>query len=66
MSIYHDAEERYRRDPAYKAAVQTMKSWIYEMYLTPGEIRDAAMLAAVHFEIERIPTAFALDRERKP
>lgn len=55
MSLYHDAKVRYRNDPTYHAVVQYLESILHEMRLTPGELRDAAMLAAIHFEQRRMP-----------
>lgn len=50
---YHDARERYRHDPVYHHVVNAMFQLMLDLHLTPGEVRDAAALAAIKFEQER-------------
>ncbi len=48
--MYQDAESRYYHDAFYRTLVDFLHQQMIEMQLTPGEIRDAAMLAAIKFE----------------
>lgn len=43
-------EERYMNDPVIKNMVDMMEKCIHDLELTPTEIRQCAMLAAVHHE----------------
>lgn len=54
---YQDAEARYATDAMYRALVDTMIGTMTSLKLTPGEVRDAAMLAAVKFETARAPAS---------
>ena len=40
------AEEKYRSDPAYHNAVEMMRQILAAYLLTPGELREACLLAA--------------------
>ena len=51
---YQDAKMRYLHDATYKAIVDSMLISINCLLLTPGELRDAAMLASIMWE-ERKP-----------
>lgn len=50
---YHEASERYRHDPVYHNVVNALGQLMRDLKLTPGEVRDAAALAAIRFEEER-------------
>jgi hypothetical protein len=50
-------QERYARDVDFHALVDTMQMFITKCQLTPTELREAAMLAAIHYE-ERHPKTF--------
>jgi len=43
------AEARYQRDPQFKALVDFLHMQIARCELSPTEIREAAMLAAIHY-----------------
>lgn len=45
--------ERYLRDPMFHALVNQLRAAIQRADYTPTEIREAAMLAAIMFEMER-------------
>lgn len=45
-------EERYYRDPMFKAIVDHLESLFLEAKMTPTEVREAAYLAQVHYEIK--------------
>ena len=62
---YHDASKRYRDDPTYRNVVDSMVAVMRDLKLTPGEVRDAAGLAALMFEEER-PRREWLWGEAKP
>jgi len=48
-------EFRYLHDPMVKALVDSLEHSIHELQFTPSEIRECAMLAAVHYEQRRPP-----------
>ena len=48
------ADERYQRDPVFRALVDTMVYTITRSNYTPTELREAAMLAAVIHENSRL------------
>lgn len=39
---------RYEHDPSFKALVDLIHKWIIDCQYTPTEVREAAMLAAIH------------------
>lgn len=52
MFKFNAAEERYQRDPLFKQLVDVMTMHIRDLQLTGTEIREAAMLATIKFEME--------------
>ena len=42
---------RYQHDPTFRTVVDLLESVIYWAELTPAEVRQAAMLAAIHYEL---------------
>lgn len=60
--VIDDVEARYLRDPLFHNLVDAMYHAIVKLELTPTEIREAAMLAAVKAEILH-PRPFILDEE---
>ena len=46
-------EYRYTHDPMIKRFVDSLEHSIYELKFTPSEIRECAMLAAIHYEQRR-------------
>lgn len=48
--IYEDARRRYDNDAEYRLVVDALFDAMVRMRLTPGELRDAAMLASIRFE----------------
>jgi hypothetical protein len=45
---------RYRNDPYYHGLVDMLEGMIHAAKYTPQEIRDAAGLAAIHYEMRRM------------
>lgn len=45
--------EKYMMDCEYRQFVDLLESFIHKAQFTPGEIREAAMLAAIHYEQRR-------------
>ena len=43
-------DERYIRDPLFRTMVDQMEFFIREAKMTGTEIREAAILAAIHYE----------------
>lgn len=54
-------EYRYLHDPQIKALVDSLEHHIYALRFTPSEIRECAMLAAIHYE-QRWPPQNAMDQ----
>jgi hypothetical protein len=48
-------EYRYLNDPFIHALVDSLEQYINALQLTPSEIRECAMLAAIHYEQRRPP-----------
>ena len=51
-------ERRYRDDATYRAVVDMLEAFMHRAELTPTEIREAAHLAAMHFDMRRAPDVF--------
>lgn len=51
-------EERYQRDPHFRALVDTLRAAISGAIYTPTEIREAALLAAIIHERETLRPLF--------
>jgi hypothetical protein len=45
--------EKYENDVDYHNLVDLLESFIEKCELTPSEIREAAMLACIHYEARR-------------
>lgn len=59
------ADERYKKDAKFKMLVDTLHQQIRLLEFTPTEIREAAMLAQVHYEmINPRPIKVSSDLER--
>ena len=64
MSIYPDTvERRYRDDPNFKALVDMLEAFIHKAQFSPSELREGAMLAAIHYEYRRAPRDIIIPRE---
>jgi hypothetical protein len=46
-------ERAYRNDVRFKQVVDMLEALIHQAELTPHEVRAAAMLAMVHYEMRR-------------
>ncbi len=46
-------EEKYMNDPQYARLVDTLESFIRQAQFTPSEVREAAMLACIKYEMKR-------------
>ncbi len=49
-------EMRYRNDTVFHTMVDQLEAMIHQTLLTPSEIRDAAMLACIHYEMRQLAT----------
>lgn len=47
---FSPVHERYHRDPAFRQLVDVLELQIRQLKLTPTEVREAAVLACVHYE----------------
>jgi hypothetical protein len=50
--MLYEIEQRYRNDVVFARVVETIRQMLSVYALTPGEIREAAMLAAYLHEME--------------
>lgn len=48
------ARQRYQNDPAYKQLVDMMEHFIHRAEFTPSEMREAAILASINYEMIRV------------
>jgi hypothetical protein len=51
-----EPENRYYRDPYFSSLVDLLESFIHRTQYTPSELREAALLAAIHYENRNIRT----------
>ncbi len=58
--MYDNAQELYYNDPGFRGLVDFLELRIEALHLSPGEVRDAAMLAAIRFE-QRHARPFVMD-----
>ena len=49
-TTYHDCKDRYLNDPFFRNLVDLLMAHIVQHKYTPGELRDAAFMAALNFE----------------
>lgn len=54
-------QERYERDPQFRTLVDTLHAAIQRCQYTPTEIREAAMLAAIHYDSYTTRRLFVAD-----
>ena len=52
MSNFEELEKRYFHDPAFHQLVDVIFHCMYEVHLTPSEVREAAMMACFKFEMK--------------
>lgn len=60
------AQDRYLHDPVFHTLVDTIYMAIDKLQYTPTEIRDAAMLAALHWEMRHVRPVRVTVKEREP
>ena len=63
--ISDDPERRYRRDPVFKLFVDTIHALLRRAEMSPSEVREGAMLACIHFEMNRTNFVRALPPEEE-
>lgn len=51
MKTFQEYEERCNSDPAFREMVAAMEMAIEHLQLTPGEVKQCAMYAAIRFEM---------------
>ena len=47
-------EQRYRTDAMFRNVVDSLEALIHHAQLTPSEIREAATLAAINYEMHTV------------
>lgn len=53
-TTYWDAKDRYNNDTNFRALADAIMHWAVEYKYTPGELRDAAFMAALNYEMMHI------------
>ena len=56
----HDLRRRYQNCPVFRRLVDTFERSLEEAEVTPSELRDAVILAAIHYDL-RHPRPFIVD-----
>jgi len=51
IPIVMSCEERYRTDAHFKMLADMIEAYIHKTEFTPSEVREAAMMACIHFEM---------------
>lgn len=54
-------DERYQRDPLFHTIVDVLEYYIHEAQFSGTELREAAILALIHYEARRMPAPTFLD-----
>lgn len=54
--MYKDIRERYKTDPNFRYLVDTMTKAIIDCQFTPSEMREAALLASINYEMIHVDT----------
>jgi hypothetical protein len=56
-------EQRYQTDPTYHGVVDMLEAMVRQCMFSPSEIREAAVLACIHYELrqETMPIAVPED-----
>lgn len=63
---YRQLREQYENDPVFYKVVNLLIRLIEECQLTPFEIRNAAMFAAIKFQMEQPQPVFKTDNRASP
>jgi hypothetical protein len=51
--------EKYMNDPEYNALVTTLESFIERAQFSPSELREAAVLACINYEMRHVRNVVA-------
>ena len=49
-------QDKYRNDPAYRHLVDMIEAFVDTAEFTPSELRQAVVLACIHYEMRRSQT----------
>lgn len=56
--------EKYMNDPQYRALVDVLHGYIAQAQFTPSEVREAAMMACIKYEMGQLrPSKIKVDPE---
>lgn len=58
-------EERYKEDPAFKLLVDTLQASMHRAEFSPSEVRLAALLASINFEMLRVNRVYIIPEAEK-
>jgi hypothetical protein len=53
--MWDPVTERYKNDATFRSVVDHLEALIHAAHFTPMEVRQAAMLAAINYEMHRRP-----------
>lgn len=54
---------KYHCDPEFRRLVDTLESVIHSARYTPSEIREAAVMASINYEMKHVGRTIYLDKE---
>lgn len=60
---WNSPRERYLNDPEFYALVDMMFAYISACRFTPGEMREAAVLASIMYEEQNLTTRYMIPKE---
>lgn len=63
MSDIRKIKDKYLKDPTFHQMVRVIRDQLERAALTPSEVREAAMLAVIDFELVHAPAIPMMDRE---
>lgn len=48
------ARDKYLNDPQFRSLVDMMENYIHNVHFTPSEMREAAVMASINYEMRHI------------
>jgi hypothetical protein len=59
----HTPSQRYQDDPTFRRLVDSLEHLLHQAQTTPSELREACLLAHIHYEQRRGPRPFLVTEE---
>lgn len=54
-------KDKYYNDPEFRTLVDLMEKFIHDNKFTPSEMREAAVMASINYEMRRVDRRIYLD-----